>query len=88
MSATTNQRAVAVWAVLIVLTVGASLVTARFDVASGTLWPRVVLLLCVAKAVLVADTFMGLHQAGWGYRIIGHGWIALVGAYVWHVIGA
>ena len=88
MSTTSNKRALTVWGLLIGLTVGASLVTATLDVSRGSLWPRLVLLPCVAKALLLADTFMGLHQAPWRYRLIGHGWIVLVGAYVWQVIGS
>ena len=76
-----------IWALLVLSTVGAWALAPSSGLATALSLPQVVLALCLVKAWLVASFFMGLGQSGWIYRLVGYGWIVLVGVMLFAALG-
>lgn len=67
----TSQGLLVCWAVLVSLSAGTVLTGAE-----GLWWA--VLLLAVSKAWLIADGFMELRHAPWGWRLMLLGWAVVL----------
>ncbi|WLH77148.1 cytochrome C oxidase subunit IV family protein [Pseudomonas sp. FP2335] len=67
----TSQGLLVCWAVLVSLSAGTVLTG-----AAGVWWA--VLLLAVSKAWLIADGFMELRHAPWGWRLMLLGWAVVL----------
>ena len=87
MTTTSIRSSIWAWGLLVASTVGAWVLAPSSALGATLGLPHIVLALCLVKAWLVASFFMGLGQAGWGYRLLCYGWIAAIGAMLFAALG-